>query len=185
MNLYDCDFCIANKLYEGRHCFLEEFPGQEENSIRIPLFDSEDFNPNVIGEEVRLLNKEGIFEELETLEAVFPHLSPFELLLAYFNQPKEVCPTSLVDPHHNFLLEMEFSCREYKCLPYDGGYLDQPLLLMGIFHTIQSEKAAYERARMSKMKKEFSSKKKPSSSSKPRTPQLPQTRGGDSFQQDV
>jgi len=184
MNTYDCDFCIATKLYETRHCFLEKPPGQDEHVINVPVFDSEDFNPNVVGEDRRTLDKKGIFEELEILEAVFPHLSPFELLRSYFSYPKEVCPTSLVDPHHNFLLEMEFSCREYKVLPFEGGLLDQPLVLMEVFRVIQSEKASYERARMSKMKKQFS--EKTSSSSKPKRPLLPQSpQNSNSFQQDV
>jgi len=184
MNTYDCDFCIANKLYESRHCYLDQYPGQEENFISVPLFDSDDFSPNVIGEERKTLDKEGIFEELETLEAVFPHLSPFEILRSYFSQPREVCPTGIVDPHHNFLLEMEFSCREYNCLPFEGGLLDQPLILMEVFRTIQAEKASYERSRMSKMKKKFSDKN--SSSSKPKRPALPQgPKGSNPFQQDA
>jgi len=177
MNTYDCDFCIANKLYESRHCFLDEYPGQEENRVTFPIFDPDDssYNSNPIAEEDRTVDKKGIFEELETIEAVFPHLSPFEILRTYFAFPKEVCPTGLVDIHHNFILEMESSCREYSCLPYEGGLLDQPLVLNEVFHVIQSEKASYERTRMSKLQKE--TKNKQSSSNKPKRPQLPGQQG--------
>ena len=144
MNLYECDFCIANKLYEGRACFLDKFPGNKSYTFELPVFD--DVSPYPTESTNEELDMEGVLEKLVQMEWEKPDAPPFELLQTYFASP-EVCVTSLSDESID-LIALEQSSRDYHSLPFGGGILDQPKALMTSFSIIASERNQWERIRM-------------------------------------
>ena len=99
-----------------------------------------------------------LFEELDYIEEVFPDIPPFEALRLYFTAPKEVCPTSMIDPYLMFLMEAEQASREYHTLPFEGGLWDQPKVLLEVFSSIRTERNHYERIRFEKLQKKSKSK---------------------------
>ncbi len=44
----------------------------------------------------------------------------------------------------NDLLKLFLMCKEFHCLPYEGGYLDQPAIYIEAFEHIQNIKNQYE-----------------------------------------
>lgn len=38
---------------------------------------------------------------------------------------------------NNYYLELYLMCKEFKCLPYEGGYLDQPAIYAQAFGIIK------------------------------------------------
>jgi hypothetical protein len=99
-----------------------------------------------------------LFDELDYIEEVFPDIPPFEALRLYFTAPKEVCPTSMIDPYLMYLMEAEQASREYHTLPFEGGLWDQPRALLDIFGAIRTERNHYERIRFEKMQKKAKNK---------------------------
>lgn len=152
MNLYDCDYCIANKMYEGRACFLKdkEF-GNESYTFTLPVFDGN--SPYAVDEQVKELDMEGVLQELIELEWEKPDAPPFELLRTYFMDP-EVCVTAMYDTSADYI-GMEQAARDYHTLPYDGGLLDQPKMLMDAFRIVASERNQWERIRMERTDREM------------------------------
>ena len=154
MNFYDCDFCIANKMYEGRACFLNKFPGNESYTFELPIFTED--SPYPTDSRKVELDMEGVVEELVSMEWEKPDAPPFELLRTYFMDP-EVCMTSMAFEGTD-LIGLEQQTRNYNTLPFKGGLLDQPNVLMQAFDVISAERNHWERIRMrrteTKMKKQ-------------------------------
>lgn len=44
----------------------------------------------------------------------------------------------------NEYLQLYANCKEFNCLPYEGGYLDQPAKIMSAFSVIQEVIAKYQ-----------------------------------------
>lgn len=152
MNSYDCDFCIAHKLYENRACYLLDNDwGEDRHKFILPVFDPLASKPMPIAEEDVVLTKESIISKLDKYQEVFPDAPPFELLTLWFTRPKELCLTSILDPQLGLLLDTESACKEYRTLPYGGGLWDQPLALLEAFDLIRSERNQFERIRIEKL----------------------------------
>lgn len=45
---------------------------------------------------------------------------------------------------NNEYLHLYINCKEFNCLPYEGGYLDQPVKIMSAFSVIQGVVAQYQ-----------------------------------------
>lgn len=46
--------------------------------------------------------------------------------------------------YSNEYLDLFLMCKEFKCLPYEGGYLDQPAIYIDAFELIQRTINQYE-----------------------------------------
>jgi len=158
-------------MYEGRACYLSEWPGEESYTIPVPIFDDTVGSPPT-SHENKELTMEGLFDEMEAIEDHFLNIPPFEILRTYFIDP-EVCPTALIDSYLVFLIEAEQAVREYHTLPFPGGLWDQPLKLLEAFTTIRYERNQYERIRIEVMRAK--SKK---STARPGTEVLPESTAG-------
>ena len=139
-------------------------PGQSEHIVLVPEFDD---NSSIIEHEKKNLNIDDLFIELARANDYHPNTSPFEVLRFFFNEGKEICPTSLVDPYLNFLIETEHASREYHALPFEGGLWDQPLQLLEVFNAIATERNRFERQRIEEVTKKGKSGK---SSNQPALP---------------
>jgi len=157
MNYYECEFCIANKLYEGRACYRDRWPGKESYTFKVPIFD--DTSPYPVGSTEEVLDEEDFMEVLLSLEMEKPDVPPYELVRTYFSTP-EYCPIGSVDFEYQRLLTLEAAARQYHTLPYAGGLLDQPNCLIDAFDIIASERNQYERIRYDKMESERKSQGK-------------------------
>ena len=108
MNSYDCDYCIAHKLYEGRACYLLDNDwGEDRHKFILPIFDPGAAQPMPVAEEDVTLTEEDIMVRLEKYQEIFPDAPPFELLTLWFIRPNELCPTSILDPQLGLLLDTE------------------------------------------------------------------------------
>jgi hypothetical protein len=47
----------------------------------------------------------------------------------------------------NEFLKLYFMCKEFHCLPYEGGYLDQPAIYIEAFELIQNTINQYQAKR--------------------------------------
>ena len=52
------------------------------------------------------------------------------------------------------ILSLHGRCKAFRCLPYAGGMMDQPLRLMRLFDVIESRIAAHKRDQMDDLKRE-------------------------------
>ena len=109
---------------------------------------------------------EEFIEEMDDIADHFLNMPPFEILRTYFISP-EVCPTALTDNYLVYLIELEQAVTEYNTLPYDGGYWDQPLLMIEAFNAIRSERNQFERVRIETMKAKAKTKGKGGKSGSP------------------
>ena len=139
-------------MYEGRACYLDTWPGQESYILDKPIFEDEAPSQSPIGFESQEMTLEDVFEALEEIEEIFPDIPPFEALRLYYSQPKEVCPTSMIETYMMYLMEAEQAAREYHLMPYSGGLWDQPQALLQVFSAIRVERNQYERIRFDKIK---------------------------------
>lgn len=96
-------------------------------------------------------------EALEEIERVqteqFPDLPLFEIVRLFFQHPRELCVTSITDPWTNWLIGTEAACKRYGCLPFAGGWLDQPLWVIDVFDEIASTHVLFEKKRMAELNK--------------------------------
>ena len=156
MHLYDCEYCIANKMYEGRACFLNSKEvGNESYTFTLPVFDGK--SPFAVDEQKKELDMEGVLQELVLLEWEKPDAPPFELLRTYFMEP-EVCVTAMYDEHADYI-GLEQAARDYHTLPFDGGLLDQPKVLLNAFRVVAAERNQWERIRMERTDREMKKQK--------------------------
>jgi len=140
-------------MYTGRACYLQTWPGNDTYELDHPIFGEDLPSQSPIGYEKKEMTLDDIFEELDLIEEIFPDIPPFEALRLYFTSPKEVCPTSMMDPYLVFLIEAEQAAREYHIMPYAGGLWDQPRALLSVFSSIRIERNHYERIRFEKLDK--------------------------------
>lgn len=89
----------------------------------------------------------------------------FELLNNIINnrnkaRKKAVCPMAFVDFEVGTLVDLEDACNNYHVLPYNGGLLDQPQLLLEVFNVVRAEKERYKSAKAEKMLADAKSKNK-------------------------
>lgn len=141
---------MTQRMYEGRACYRQQFPGDETYDLDVPIFEEDNPSSSPSKYEKRTLTAEEILEELGIIEENFPDMPAFEALKLYF---PAVCPTSLTDHHLLFYIETEQAVREYNTLPFDGGLWDQPYLLLEIFTVIRSVRNQYDRIRFEEMSK--------------------------------
>tara|TARA_R100000458_G_C8275331_1_gene250385 strand:+ start:1803 stop:2312 length:510 start_codon:yes stop_codon:yes gene_type:complete len=138
-------------MYEGRACFLNKFPGNKSYTFELPIFVEN--SPYPLESRKVELDMEGVIEELVNLEWEKPDAPPFELLRTYFMNP-EVCMTSLAFEGTD-LIGLEQQTRNYNTLPFDGGLLDQPTVLLQAFDVISSERNHWERIRMERTNRDM------------------------------
>lgn len=98
------------------------------------------------------MNVDELYDEIEKIKERFPILTDFDILRKFFNSNgdegnKELCPTALVDPWVDWLLELENAAQTYHVLPYPGALLDQPAWVLEAFRTIREVKNVFERRR--------------------------------------
>ena len=137
---------------------MTNWPGKESYLYSVPIFDDENPSQTPIAYEDKDLKLEDLFEELTRIENTLTNIPPFEVLRLYFVQPKEACPTSMLDPYFQYLIDAEQASRDYHVLPFDGGLWDQPLQLLQIFTAVRYERAHYERIRFERIEKKMKSK---------------------------
>jgi len=86
------------------------------------------------------VTKQGILELLDEVGKLFPSRSIGEIWLTYY---PDLCPLSLMDDWCGYWIEVEASCSEYNVLPFEGGLLDQPQLVIEIFSSIRKGRNSY------------------------------------------
>lgn len=103
-----------------------------------------------MGTETKIFTSDDLLEWLYQInEEYFPDAPSFELLKRFIR--KEVCLTAYVDFELGELVDLEDSCHNYHCLPYDGGLFDQPIYLLQAFNVIRGEKNKYEKIKADKL----------------------------------
>lgn len=108
-------------------------------SVEVPVIDEATERPT--GEYTPMnMTVDDLLEYIDKLLEYFPDMHVFNLLKFHF---KRVCPTALIDPYDDKILEMESFCEEYKCLPFPGSMGDQPNKLVEAFNIIRATKAIY------------------------------------------
>lgn len=96
------------------------------------------------------LSPDMFFEEFNRIDECFPYVSVWENYMQFFQRSggdqREVCLVGIFAymPEYEYLMRMESSCYEYHVLPYAGGWLDQPLILVEIFETIRGARVEYD-----------------------------------------
>lgn len=103
------------------------------------------------GEAEELKSSGRMLEVLGELQDKIDYDLPiFKILTSFF---KTVCPVALIDADDFELLKLESYARDYHVLPYPGGSLDQPNLIMEAFDVIATARNWYERDRMDEMRR--------------------------------
>lgn len=125
---------------------------QEEFEIIVP---ETDLNGQLTQRVTQLLNREELIEKMVDLQVNFfdEDMPMFDIWYKFFRQ---VCPVSLVYefPYLDNFVTLESAASEYNTLPYEGGYLDQPLFIMDAFNAVRIARTQYERAQNEKFKRE-------------------------------
>lgn len=143
--------CKAKGYYKRRECFLES----DSITVVIPTIE-EGGRVNQEGDAEDVGSPKRMLEILAELQGkISAGLPVFQILFTYF---KTVCPVSLTDPSYFELIKMESHARDYHVLPYPGGTLDQPNLVMEAFDVISTARNWYERDRMKKVTEEMKRK---------------------------
>ena len=138
MQIYRCEICEKLGENERGGCFRE----QEEILVPIPELEiqGQEWRPTGQTEEERLCDRDGMLEVLEELQLKFPGQSVGEIWLTLYST---LCPVSFIDEWCDFWFSLEAACCEYGKLPYDGGLLDQPKIVLDILETIRIAKVQY------------------------------------------
>lgn len=100
---------------------------------------------NLTLRENKYLSRIDVIREMIRLQQYFSgDKSMFDIWKMFF--PK-VCPISLVAefPQLDHLVSLESAASQYNQLPYDGGYLDQPIFVIQAFDAVRSARSEYER----------------------------------------
>jgi len=120
--------------------------------------------------ETRLCTLQDVMERVEATSDLFPDLPIFDVVRRFFNSPKELCLTAVVDPWVRWCLDVESACEKYGVLPYEGGWFDQPEWVILLFDEIRSVRNSFESGRMNELRTNVSSGggTKQASSSKPK-----------------
>ena len=156
--MYDCEICALsqNEWFKKRICFNPEYGEQQYNFVLPTLdFDNKKFN----GSETKSMDQEDFLLWLDDMNVNFnPDMPAFEMIQAYLNPRNkaasgEICMTGFVDFEIGTLIDLENACNNYHVLPYGGGLLDQPQLLLEAFNLVRSEINRYEKVRYDKMAK--------------------------------
>ena len=92
---------------------------------------------------------EGFYKLLVDFVELSPGVSLFEILEKFF---KGVCPRSIVNMEDMDLVVLESFCSEYGSLPFDGGTMDQPNLVIECFNAIRAGKNDFEEKRNKEFK---------------------------------
>ena len=71
----------------------------------------------------------------------------FEMVRLYFRQPKELCVTAFGEPEFEYWVRAEDRAVTYNILPFAGGQLDQPLIVLEILDLIRGAKVQYQIAK--------------------------------------
>lgn len=90
---------------------------------------------------------EQFWEVVAKLQERKPSVPIFNIVKAInggYNSRIEICPTSIIEPFLNHVLNMENMCEKYKCLPFPGGYMDQPKMIMEMFEVIRGTVNHYD-----------------------------------------
>ena len=120
--------CRADGYRDKRCCFIED----KINSVYY-LHEGREITEDV--------DIDGLWELVGTLHAEKPAVPVFNIVKsinAGIKSKVELCPTSLIDDNLNRILTIENMCEKYKCLPFDGGYCDQPKIIMESFEVVRS-----------------------------------------------
>jgi len=145
---YSCEVCQAYKWYDNRACYLAHWPGESKHEFQIPIFDDTVHPPRQISLERVELTSEEVLEKIEDFGSVWPDMPPFEVVMNYFKNPKELCITSLYDQNSARLIELEAACDKYHSLPYEGGIEDQPTIFLEAFAALREAQNEYYRHKL-------------------------------------
>ena len=89
-----------------------------------------------------------LWEIIDQVSAERPSSSVYQVVESCLTFSKDnrktICPTSIIDPMINKFLQWENQCEKYHVLPFAGGLLDQPSLILQIFATIRATVNQYD-----------------------------------------
>ena len=138
---YDCDYCIARKLYEKRICFRLK----EQNVIPYPIFEWKGFTPVTKGIGEKLCKVEDFYDILFGISKFFPSRPLLDIWRSHFRggDVQGVCMEGVVDTVWDVWATLESNCKEY------GWTLDEAMSLThdeaNILLSIRSAKSWYQR----------------------------------------
>jgi len=92
----------------------------------------------------RYVSKEEFIDILSDIQDLKPDMPLFEMVRVYFRNPKELCVTAFGDPEFEMLVKMESRASEYHVLPFEGGQLDQPLVVLEAMDIIARTSILYQ-----------------------------------------
>lgn len=150
-------------MYNHRVCFLKNGTVK----AKVPIFKEIDYKVTIVGTEDVELTKEMVIDKLVALNKLFPNKLPHLLMrtpfmkveIEGFNDKKEICPIGLFDYEAEFYVSLETAAGKYHTLPYDGGYMEQPLLITEAFDVARSAEARYNNAKMNEINSKIKDKK--------------------------
>ena len=143
-----------------RFCYHPVF-GEEVHTINVPILNNDN---KVEGVSQAIFTEEEflqwLYEFNDSFNANMPAFEIIQKTLKAGNSNKEVCCTAFVDMEMGTMIDMESACAAYNQLPYDGGFLDQPIRLMEAFDIIRGERQRFENVEADKLLSEAKSKNK-------------------------
>jgi hypothetical protein len=144
--LHDCEICTLekNQYYKNRVCFNPNY-GEEAYSITVPHGEPE--TKVLLGSDQITFDSETFLDWLYDFNETFkPEMPAFEIINKLINpaNKNKICMSSFIDMELGYLVDLESSCNNYHCLPYEGGLLDQPMMLMDVFGVIRGERNKFE-----------------------------------------
>lgn len=139
----------------GVHCYTV----QDEFQIPVPVAGP---NGQLTKREIRTLNKEAFLKEVVKLHDFFNgDMTMWEVMLKFF---RGVCPMAYFDHDIDTYVRLESAASAYNALPYEGGYLQQPNIILEAFDVIRGTRAQFEHKLHQKARREEKKAQKSSNS---------------------
>jgi hypothetical protein len=129
----------------NRTCFLED---RIHLTRRIP---ADDERGEWIRDEEELVEAtvESVIGQAAELYAAWPTDAPFYTVVR--GMFPDVCPTSIVSEDVHFWINMEGQVKDYGVLPFTGGMMEQPQMVLDLLNTVRSVKNHWQTANTPKV----------------------------------
>ena len=135
---------------------------------KVPIFKEVKNRVTIVDIEEVDLTRDMVIDRLVKLNKLFPSELPHVLMkspfmkveVEGFGKKLEVCPVSLFDYDSEFYVSLETAASKYHVLPYEGGYMDQPLYITEAFDVARSAEARYNNKKMNEVNSKMKDRSK-------------------------
>jgi len=150
--MFDCEICKKQEWYTTRTCF--KFT--ERVYFDVPVLEWVAGKAARTKEDKRVgVGIDGFYKLLREFQEWSPDMPLAELLDRHF---RDVCPKSVLDLRYMEWIRMEAFCKEYGCLLFEGGMMDQPYVEVEIMNIIRGTRSDYEIRQQKEMRRKMDAK---------------------------